>query len=226
MSLAIMFALGLAGSLHCVQMCGPLVLSFGLQMPARAHAAYHLGRILTYAALGMVAGWFGSGVALAGAMAGVQNAAAIVGGVLMIAAGMLITAPAVRGNQLIRIGPGSRLSRVAGKLLRITSPRGKFAMGLVMGLLPCGLIYAALLRSVAAASPLSGAMNMAAFGAGTAGPLFGLGVFSVTITRWIGLRGQNWAAAGVLLMGAVLLWRGLADPALHLHHMQQAYAAK
>jgi hypothetical protein len=68
-----------------------------------------------------------------------------------------------------------------------------------MGLLPCGMIYAALLRSVASASVASGSLAMLAFGFGTAGPLFGLGVFSVSVTRWIGLREQNWAVAGVML---------------------------
>jgi sulfite exporter TauE/SafE len=221
---AAMFALGLAGSLHCVQMCGPLVLSFGLPMAGRArveqalaHAAYHAGRVVTYAALGALAGWAGSGMALVGAMAGIQNTAAVVGGVLMIAAALLIRS--ARSGGLIQIGAPSRFSRLAGRLVRLTSTRGRFATGLVMGLLPCGLIYAALLRSVASASVSSGALAMLAFGLGTAGPLFGLGVFSVVINRWIGLRGQNWAAAGVMLMGAVLIWRGLVTPAMHMHHI-------
>jgi len=225
MSVLLMFVLGLAGSLHCVQMCGPLVLSFGLTMTGQgraqqaiSHGVYHLGRILTYTVLGAIAGWVGSGVALMGAIAGMENTAAIAGGVLMIAAGLVIVG-ALRGSSLVQIGPASRLSRVAGKLLRTTSPRTKFATGLVMGFLPCGLIYAALLRSVAAASPWMGALDMAAFGAGTAGPLLSLGVCSVTINRWIGLRGQNWAAAGFVLMGAVLIWRGLVTPEQHLHHL-------
>jgi sulfite exporter TauE/SafE len=92
-----------------------------------------------------------------------------------------------------------------------------------MGLLPCGMIYAALLRSVAAASAGSGAVDMLAFGLGTAGPLFGLGVFSVTINRWFRLSGQRWAAAGVMLMGAVLIWRALSPVALHMHHMHQVH---
>lgn len=225
MNLLVMFALGLAGSLHCVQMCGPLVLSFGLTMSnmtrtqqAIAHGAYHLGRVLTYAVLGAFAGWLGCGMSLVGSIAGIQNTAAIISGIFMIVAGLLLRG-ALKGNGLIQIGPASRLTAIAGKLLRVTSVRGKLITGLLMGLLPCGMIYAALLRSVASATPLSGALDMAAFGAGTAGPLFGLGVFSVTINGWFGLKGRNWAAAGVMLMGAVLIWRGLVTPAQHLHHM-------
>jgi sulfite exporter TauE/SafE len=231
MSIALMFTLGLAGSLHCVQMCGPLVLSFGLPMASEArmkqflcHGAYHLGRMLTYALLGAVAGWIGSGMTLMGAFAGIQNTAAIVGGVLMIVAGLAI-AGAVRSNGLVSIGTASRLSRLfdirkpAGRLLRASSRGSRFVTGMVMGLLPCGLIYAALLRSVAGAAPLAGALNMAAFAAGTAGPLLGLGVFSAVINRRIGLRGPSWAAAGVVMMGVVLIWRGLVTPVSHMHHM-------
>ena len=230
MNLLVMFALGLAGSLHCVQMCGPLVLSFGLTMSNStrtqqtiAHAAYHLGRVLTYSVLGAVAGWLGCGMSLVGSIAGIQNTAAIISGVFMMVAGLLLWG-ALKGNGLIQIGQASRLTAMAGRLLRLTTARGRFFTGLLMGLLPCGMIYAALLRSVASATPLAGALDMAAFGAGTAGPLLGLGVFSVTINRlfatnrW-GLKGPNWAAAGVMLMGAALIWRGLVTPAQHFHHM-------
>ena len=223
-SLAVMFALGLAGSLHCVQMCGPLVLSFGLSATggARTHAAYHLGRILTYALLGAIAGWAGSGVALVGKLAGIENTAAIAGGALMILAGIAIHS-AVRSTGLVSIGGPSAFSRLTGKLLRAASPRGRFVTGLAMGFLPCGMIYAALLRSVAAASAASGALAMLAFGLGTAGPLFALGVFSVAVNRWIGLRGRNWAAAGVMLTGVFLIWRGLVTQGMNLHHLYQVH---
>jgi sulfite exporter TauE/SafE len=210
-----MFMLGLAGSLHCVQMCGPLVLSFGMNA-WQGHALYHLGRVFTYAALGAVAGWLGSGMTLVGAMAGITHAAAIVAGALMIAAGLLIFG-AMRSNGLVRIGPASRFSRLAGRLLRVKSPRARFISGLAMGLLPCGMIYAALLRSVASASVLTGALAMLAFGLGTAGPLLGLGIFSTTLGRFV--NSQRWAAAGIMLMGALLIWRGLVTPEAHMHHM-------
>ena len=217
MNLALMFLLGLAGSLHCVQMCGPLVLGFGLSSKASAHVAYHAGRILTYSALGAAAGWLGSGMTLMGRIAGIQNTASIVGGLLMVLAGLLVGGT-VQRTGLVRIGSVSRLSKIAGRLLRLASPQAKFATGLVMGFIPCGLIYGALMRSVATASPVSGAMEMAAFGVGTAGPLLALGIFSVTINRWIGLRGQGWAAVGVSMAGLALIWRGMANQMQHHMH--------
>ena len=67
LELAAPFALGLVGSLHCLLMCGPLVLAYSMPMaglPMRghaiAHAGYNLGRLATYAALGALAGRFRS----------------------------------------------------------------------------------------------------------------------------------------------------------------------
>lgn len=217
LELLAMFALGLAGSLHCVQMCGPLVLSLdaaGCSRGLRGHLLYHSGRLLTYSALGALAGWLGTGVSILIAIDGVANSAAIAAGLLMIAAGLLLTG-AVKSERLVQIGASSTIARAGGRLLR---SRARFVTGLVLGLLPCGLIYAALLKSIATAAPLAGALSMLAFGAGTAGPLLGLGAFSAVITRRF--RSQRLAAVGVTLMGVALVWRGMlpVTAAAHLHH--------
>jgi sulfite exporter TauE/SafE len=148
------------------------------------------------------------------AIDGVANPVAIAAGALMIAAGLLLTG-AVKSERLIQIGASSTIAKVGGRLLR---SRARFVTGLVLGLLPCGLIYAALLKSIASASPVAGALSMLAFGLGTAGPLLGLGAFSAVITRRF--RSQKLAAVGVTLMGAFLVWRGLmpVTAASHLHH--------
>ncbi|MFX0591063.1 sulfite exporter TauE/SafE family protein, partial [Glaesserella parasuis] len=75
----LMFALGLAGSLHCVQMCGPLVLSLDLQGHPSfvGHVRYHAGRVITYTILGALAGWLGTGVQVLLAIDGIANGAAI-----------------------------------------------------------------------------------------------------------------------------------------------------
>ena len=73
------------GSLHCAGMCGPFVALYsGLETSPRArwtrHAAYHLGRLITYVALGAVAGALGSAVDLAGSAAGIARMSALVSG--------------------------------------------------------------------------------------------------------------------------------------------------
>lgn len=211
---AMMFGLGLAGSLHCVQMCGPLVLSFGIPMAAQprarqaaAHIAYHLGRVTTYASLGAAAGCLGAGMTWAGRLAGIENTAALVAGIFMVIAGLLMM-DLVRGSSLVRIGPASWLSRAAGRLLQSPAVRTKFGMGLLLGFLPCGLIYAALLKSVAAGDGWSGAAGMLMFGLGTAAPLVALGLFSGFAGRWFAGRTTRWAGVCVTAMGIFLIWRG------------------
>lgn len=223
--MALMFALGLAGSLHCVQMCGPIVLAFGIPMAGQpklrqlaAHAAYHAGRITTYALLGALAGWLGAGAATLTRLAGVEQGASIGIGLLMIA-GAVMLAGVFQRSELFRIEIPGPLSRLAGRFLRSTGMRAKLAAGLLLGCLPCGLVYAALLRASASTSVLQGALSMAAFGLGMTAPLLGVGIFSSTINSRLGLGGPRLAAVGVALMGAMLVWRGMLSPvAPHLHH--------
>jgi len=219
----VMFTLGLVSSLHCVQMCGPIVLSYSVALDQNkqrsnrvwvpllsGHLAYNAGRILTYAALGALAGLAGKTVGLIGRLAGVGSVLAIVGGSLMMLAGvvMLGALPAMQSV-------GGSLFRVTGRFIRpltgLVSSAGvgrRFLLGLALGLLPCGLIYAALLRALATGSAFWGAATMAAFGAGTAGALLAVGIFSSAIRGTIRRWGSQLAAVSVMIMGALLVMRG------------------
>jgi len=215
----LVFLLGLVSGLHCLQMCGPLVLAYSLTVPKhrawRAHLSYNAGRILTYASLGAVAGAAGSGIGALGRMAGLASGARIVSGGAMIAAGVLMIG-FLPANGLVSIqgsGFSARFSRTAGRLL--LASRNKFTLGLVLGLLPCGLVYAALLKAMESAGAISGAVTMLAFGLGTAIALLAAGLAS----SLAGARLKRWsnrvAAASITAAGAVLLWRGLAAPHCH-----------
>jgi uncharacterized protein len=216
--LGLVFALGIVSSLHCVQMCGPLVLAFSLPLQgrrvARANLGYNAGRIATYTVLGAVAGALGSGIGLLGRLAGLASGARLFAGAAMIAAGILMVALGP-GSALIAIdgqGPTARLRRFIGA--RLTAPTGKFALGLGLGFLPCGLVYAALLKAVETGDALHGALTMLAFGAGTAVTLFTLGVASslIRLPRW----SHRVAAACLVVTGIVLMWRGLfGKPVCH-----------
>lgn len=208
--LSLPFGLGLAGSLHCAQMCGPLVLSYSLTSGRdwRAHALYNLGRIATYAALGAIAGALGGVFNMAG-----QKTAMLVGGILMVVAGILILLP---DRGLVQIGAKPLFSRSAGRFLISKNPSSKLFLGLFLGFLPCGLVYAALLRALAAGGALGGALAMAAFGLGTSFALFGIGMFSSFIGARLGRWSNQIAAASVLLMGILLIWHGL-KPVGHHH---------
>lgn len=192
--------LGAAGSLHCVGMCGPLVLA----IPARgvgAWALYHLARATSYAMLGAVLALLGAGVALAGWQQG-----------LSVALGLGLLAAVLLGSHAPRV-PGLRqlhelVARALQRLLR--GGGGLLAMaglGFANGLLPCGLSFAALVGASATAEPVAGAAFMFAFGLGTA-PLL-LVLTSVgrlpQVRRWAS-GAARWAAVAVALL---LVVRGL-----------------
>ena len=214
----VIFALGLFSSLHCVSMCGPIVLSYSLPLGSRkfseqaaAHVFYNIGRILTYALLGAVAGLFGNTVGFIGELAGFANVAAIVAGVLMVIAGFLML-DLIPSKRLQKFNPllyTSRFLRPLGSRFSSTSLGSKFSLGLMLGFLPCGLIYAALLKSMSTGTAFAGALTMTAFGLGTAASLLAIGIFSsafnVKLSRW----GSRLAAVSVLLLGIFMVSRGV-----------------
>jgi len=206
-------------------MCGPIVLSYSIALNQsikpgspgvhfspllKSHLAYNGGRILTYSALGAVAGLLGGTLSFLGRLAGVSATLALISGILMIVVGlfMLNLIPAsFLGSSLLRVP--TMFLRPVGGLISSPGASRRFLLGLTLGFLPCGLIYAALLKAMAAGSAISGALTMLAFGLGTAGSLLAIGLFSSAIrgriTRW----GSQFAAASVTLMGLALVWRGL-----------------
>ena len=217
LELGLIFALGLLGSLHCVQMCGPIVLAFSLPLKRsdalRANLGYNAGRILTYALLGALAGAVGGGIGMVGRLAGLASGARVFAGTAMIVAGILMIG-LLPSNGLVTIqqrGVTARFRTLIGR--RLLAPNGKFTLGLTLGFLPCGLVYAALLKAVDSGSALSGAATMLAFGAGTAVALLSVGAASsfVRLPRW----SNRLAAVFMMLAGALLVWRGLMVPVCH-----------
>ena len=201
MTLVAVFLVGLLSGLHCVQMCGPIVLVIGRSR--KAQLAYHCGRILTYSLLGALAGAAGGGLGVLGRMAGLAGGARIASGAAMILFGIAMLGLS-RKPELINIRPVGFFTRRIGR--RLTAPRGKFAVGLMLGFLPCGLIYAALLKAMDSATAVAGAATMLAFGLGTAVALLGLGFAASFAGPWI----NRLAPVTVMLAGAVLLWHAFA----------------
>jgi hypothetical protein len=215
LELGLVFVLGLVSSLHCVQMCGPIVLAFSLPLKRgdalRANCGYNAGRILTYCLLGALAGTVGGGIGMLGRLA---SGARVFAGSAMIVAGILMVGllPASGLVTIQKGGVTARFRKAIGR--RLLAPKGKFTLGLMLGFLPCGLVYAALLKAVDTGSALAGALTMLAFGTGTAVALLTLGAASsfVRFPRW----SNRLAAVSLMLAGAVLLWRGLtAAPVCH-----------
>lgn len=225
----LMFAFGLVSSIHCVGMCGPIVLSYSLPLaseprPAgsglwQAHIWYNLGRVTTYTALGALAGAAGGAIGLAGRLAGIAHGSRVVAGLAMIAAGIYLSG-LVRPRNLIAIGSpgiGTRLARLGKRFMLSVRPSSKFQLGLVFGFLPCGLIYAALLKAVDAGSVAGGALTTLGFGLGTSLALAATGLVSTALGWRVGRWSNALAGASITLAGAWLIWMGVA-PGAPIHH--------
>ena len=200
--------LGLASSLHCAGMCGPIAASLTLGFgPNRARAllASQAGRIVVYIAAG----------ALAGAAVG-----ALYGGVRHPAAFLAMRAAAALslgwiGFSLLGLAPSlSILDRWSPPILRTAlaarGPRGAFAAGMAWGFLPCGLVYGALFYAGLSGGPLAGALVMAGFGLGTLPSVTGV-AFGVARFRALARAPRARVAVGVGLMGIAAA--SLAAPA-------------
>ena len=208
-----LFFAGLAGSLvHCVGMCGPFVLgqvmadaesdrasSYGewRRLAGASLVPYHLGRLTTYTALGAAAG-------AATAMFTATSAFAWLSGVLLvIAAGlMVLQAFGLAAGTTSPLTAG--LARLAGPLSSSRGPAARYALGVVLGFLPCGLLYGALAAAGGTASLREGALAMAAFALGTIPVLVAVGWGGVLVRRRL-YGVARWIAAPLLLANAALM---------------------
>jgi sulfite exporter TauE/SafE len=211
--------LGLASSLHCVAMCGPIVLlAAGGQL--RASLTYHAGRTLTYVAFGLAAGSAGHVAAQAGWRNGLAIAA---GAALLLAAAAAAAGRALPGTTRWLQPLTSQLGAAMRRLDR-AGWRGRLAAGSLNALVPCGLLYAALTASAGLGSSLAGATLMLGFGTATV-PLL---VFAGSVPAGTGLRRHLRFAspAAAALVGVLLIGRGLAiGPLTHTAHDTAAPAA-
>ncbi|MDD5087733.1 MAG: sulfite exporter TauE/SafE family protein [bacterium] len=199
-------AAGLFGSLHCIGMCGPIVALGCRAQFAKASAwgpwLFALGKLGSYSIVGLAAGLIGAAFVSAGVLERATAYVSLVGGALMIAALVLARTKFAGG----RVG---RLSMTLAKYSLRAGVRAPLYLGIGAALLPCGLLYAMIARSAAAADPLQGMALMQAFGIGTSPALIGIGAIIRAIPpRWSKFAG----VAGEIVLGLtalVLIWRGI-----------------
>lgn len=203
--------LGFAGSLHCVGMCGPLLLALPLDAAGKLQVVrqmlvYHSGRILTYAALGVLFGLVGQGLAIAG----FQKILSISAGIFMLGMAFM----AWRFERLVTALPGfgafsQWVKTSIGKMLRSNPNSSTFSMGLLNGLLPCGMVYAALAGAIATTGGAEGGLFMGVFGLGTLPLLLVVSVFRGSFSS--SMRQKIRVAQPILIgiVGLLLLQRGL-----------------
>jgi sulfite exporter TauE/SafE len=217
--------LGVFGSIHCAGMCGPILLTVnrfgsGGQSVHVRMLVYHTARVFTYALVGIAAGYTGTVLTTSG----LGRAIAITSGALLVASAMGVTAgvrvkrlPAAWSSIVVRAGAA------AARLVRTHPVAGYIVLGLANGLLPCGLLYAAIASSVAIGSIGGSLVFMVAFGLGTTPLLMSVALSTTllptSLKRRIGLAGP----IAMALVGTLLIARGILplDRQEHLHGHHQ-----
>ncbi len=214
---------GLVGSLgHCLGMCGPLMIMVGLQLKSRGrfglpfHLLYHSARITVYALLGTLVGVIGSLLGLAGQVSHVAGVASLLLGlgVVLFGLGYLGWLPLGRME-----GGGAWISKPMGQALKQGGTPGVALLGALNGLLPCGLVYSALLVAASTGGALAGGLGMVFFGAGTLPALLLVGMGAGALSVRSRQRLTRIAGGVIILVGLQLLLRGLAALGIvpHLH---------
>ena len=202
------FLLGLVGSVHCAGMCGPLALALpaaGATTPGYVlgRIAYNVGRIVTYCLLGIVFGLAGWTFLLAGLQRWISIAlgvALLLG--LFVSRRLALWRPVTSAvNQL-----KSRMS----VLLRRRSFVALAVLGLLNGLLPCGLVYVACAGAAATGGIFAGASYMTVFGVGTVPMMLAISLSGKLVPTSLRLKLVKTIPVCVFLLGTLLILRGMS----------------
>lgn len=202
--------MGFLGSFHCIGMCGPLALSLPVQHLSGWRRwlgilLYNMGRIATYATLGLLLGLISTQFTFFGW----QQKISIALGIAMIGYLLYTLVPGKTRGNMRQLPWQQTIVKMLGRLYGHKKLHALFFIGLLNGLLPCGMVYMALTASFALGSHTEGTMFMAAFGAGTLPAMAGIGYLGSIVS--MNLRNKIRRAGPYLagFMGLLLILRGL-----------------
>lgn len=203
--------LGFAGSLHCVGMCGPIAATLPVSSRVKRQLIfnillYNLGRVLTYAILGAVFGALGQALALAGFQQGLSLALGVL--ILLI----LILPKKIQSTLLQSVtesGWMKKFRKVWGGFIQRPTWWSFLVVGLLNGLLPCGLVYVALAGAITAGTWQGGAVFMAFFGGATVPVLFLVSWAGQTIQKKLRGLKKILVPLGAFSLAVLFILRGL-----------------
>lgn len=221
--------MGLLGSPHCMGMCGGIVTAFGISIQSLSPkkrtaiiATYHLGRLISYMGLGLVATLFGEHI-LAGFLMDNAVPRIVLGLAVVFASLLMLGVPFLNRLEKVGLGLWNALAPLRKKVLPMDSlPKALFA-GLLWGLLPCGLVYGALVMavSISATTHITGAgvLFMLMFGIGTLPALVLTGgALSWLQSRIKAFNVRKISGAMMLISGLFIMLSPTAMHHLHGHH--------
>lgn len=221
------FAVGFLGSLHCLSMCGPLVLAYSLQArdpqelaagvachPLQSgllhHLAFHAGRLLTYGLLGALGAGLFQLASFQQVFTGLRGGITMAGGFIMVILGLaflrILPMPAVLGSG--RLIPVFFRQRVLPSLFQSQQSAAKGLLGLLAGFMPCCLSWAMIAKAASEQEIMTGFFTMIAFGLGTMPALLAAGLFTSILSLKLRLLGERLAAFAIIFMGIFLVTSG------------------
>ncbi len=212
MELITALTLGLIGSFHCVGMCGPIAVALPLPQKSWAYKLagvflYNIGRVITYGILGALFGLLGQGIQLAG----FQKVVSILMGSIMI---MSVLFPYIFRN---RVNIDSFLTGYVGrfigkfrKLFKVKSLSSLLIIGLLNGLLPCGLVYIAVAGALNTNDVTMGVLYMVVFGLGTAPMLAFVTLAGSLVSGSLRTKINKLVPYVVVIIGILFILRGLS----------------
>ena len=203
--------LGLMGSFHCAGMCGPIAIALPLHgntilQKIFGGSLYNLGRTITYGIMGALFGMLGQGIHLLG----FQQKVSVVMGALMI---ISVLFPAFFRSQYSLdkslFSFVGKLKKSIGKLFAVRSFQSLFFIGLLNGLLPCGLVYIAIAGAIGTGSTAEGALYMILFGLGTIPMMLGISLAGNLLGLAVRQKINKIIPVLVVVVGLLFVLRGL-----------------
>lgn len=212
MDLITALTLGLIGSLHCLGMCGPIAVALPLSkknwvQKVAGGILYNTGRIITYGIMGAAFGLLGKGIKLAG----LQQWASILLGAIMIISVLFpfVFREKINFSQMFS-GYASRLIGRFRNLFFKESLSSLFVIGLLNGLLPCGLVYMAIAGAINTNDVMTGVAFMMVFGIGTTPALLILSLAGNVISSGLRRKVGKIVPAFIVVLGILFILRGMS----------------
>ncbi|CUS48982.1 MAG: hypothetical protein HLUCCO02_02965 [Idiomarinaceae bacterium HL-53] len=194
------FFMGIAGSGHCLAMCGGLAGAMGYQRSLANLTIYNLGRISSYTLAGALVAALS--VTLQSIQIDILIYLRLLAGIMMVLLACYILDFKVALLWLERLGTHlwRRLQPLALRTRTHSNRATTFAAGVLWGWLPCGLVYSALTWSATTTTIHEGALFMFAFGVGTLPSMLGAGVLSQKLTTLLKAKAFRWTFALILAL--------------------------